>query len=113
MQAERALLDWVPINSRLCTVRLDSSIRVNCNRWKRRCSFVESVYEPQNAGLQEWDPSRIISIIPESAAVVHGELDPQIPYVAGTELHIRDILSILAVHIEKKDLVKSSSSSLC
>uniref|UniRef100_A0A183BFS6 DUF2599 domain-containing protein n=1 Tax=Echinostoma caproni TaxID=27848 RepID=A0A183BFS6_9TREM len=29
VKAERSLLDWIPVNSRLCAVRLDGSVRVN------------------------------------------------------------------------------------
>ncbi|VDP34840.1 unnamed protein product [Schistosoma curassoni] len=31
-RAEAVLIDWIPINSRLCDVRLESSIKVRRNR---------------------------------------------------------------------------------
>ncbi|CAH8555377.1 unnamed protein product [Schistosoma haematobium] len=45
-RAEAALIDWIPINSRLCAVRLESSIKVRRNRREKRCLFVISVYVP-------------------------------------------------------------------
>ncbi|VDP41027.1 unnamed protein product [Schistosoma margrebowiei] len=35
-RAEAALVDWIPINSRLCAVRLESSFKVR-NRREKRC----------------------------------------------------------------------------
>lgn len=40
IRAERVLLDWVPINSRLCRVRLGGFVRVNSSRLNCRCLFV-------------------------------------------------------------------------
>ena len=45
-RAEAALLDWIPVNSRLCAVRLEGSCRVNRQRSDKRCLFVISVYAP-------------------------------------------------------------------
>ncbi|CAH8560679.1 unnamed protein product [Dicrocoelium dendriticum] len=45
-KAEAALLDWFPINSRLCAVRLRGSCRINRHREERRNLFVISVYAP-------------------------------------------------------------------
>ena len=45
-RAEAALIDWIPINSRLCAVRLESSIKVRRNRREKRCLFVISAYDP-------------------------------------------------------------------
>lgn len=36
-------LDWITINGRLCTVRLDGIMRVNISRWKILFLFVVSV----------------------------------------------------------------------
>ncbi|KAH9587678.1 ATP-binding cassette sub- A member 3 [Schistosoma haematobium] len=43
---EAALIDWIPINSRLCAVRLESSIKVRRNGREKRCVFVISAYAP-------------------------------------------------------------------
>ncbi|CAH8661049.1 unnamed protein product [Schistosoma margrebowiei] len=49
-RAEAALIDWIPINSQLCTVRLESSIKVRSNRREKRCLFVISAYAPTDCG---------------------------------------------------------------
>ena len=45
-RAEQALVEWIPVNSRLCATRLRTSI--NCSRTKNveRCLFIVSVYAP-------------------------------------------------------------------
>ena len=45
-KAESALPDWIPVNSRLCAARLNSSARVNKNKSTRRALLVISVYVP-------------------------------------------------------------------
>lgn len=45
-RAARALLDWIPVNSCMCTVLLNDFVRVNSSRLKRRCLFVVSVHAP-------------------------------------------------------------------
>ncbi|CAH8546823.1 unnamed protein product [Dicrocoelium dendriticum] len=49
-KAEAALLDWFPINSRLCAGRLWGSCRINKHREQRRNLFVISVYTPNDCG---------------------------------------------------------------
>ncbi|VDP86948.1 unnamed protein product [Echinostoma caproni] len=53
VKAERSLLDWVPVSSRLCAVRLDGSVRINSYRTKRRCLFVLSAYAPTDYSMPE------------------------------------------------------------
>ncbi|CAH8519273.1 unnamed protein product [Schistosoma haematobium] len=45
-RAEAALIDWIPINSRSCAVRLESSIKVRRNRREKRCLLVISAHAP-------------------------------------------------------------------
>ena len=47
-RAERALRDWIPVNSRLCAVRLATSVKSSRNRDANRCLFVVSAYAPTN-----------------------------------------------------------------
>ena len=44
-KAESALLDWIPVNSRLCAARLNGSVKANKNR-STRTLLVISVYAP-------------------------------------------------------------------
>ena len=52
-RAKKTLLEWIPINSRLCAVRLDSSIRVNKQRNAKRHLFAVSVYAPTDCSNDE------------------------------------------------------------
>ncbi|TNN07625.1 Retrovirus-related Pol polyprotein from type-2 retrotransposable element R2DM, partial [Schistosoma japonicum] len=45
-RAELALLDWIPVDSRLCAVRLNGTVRTRKDRDTRRCLFVVSAYAP-------------------------------------------------------------------
>lgn len=39
-RADTALTHWMPINCQLCTVRLESSIKLKINRCRKRCFLV-------------------------------------------------------------------------
>jgi hypothetical protein len=45
-RAETALLEWIPINRRLCAMRFAGYCKVNQHRGKKRCLFVISDYAP-------------------------------------------------------------------
>lgn len=47
------MLHWIPVNSRLCVVYLDGSVRVNSSRLKCRCFFVAFVYESTECNYPE------------------------------------------------------------
>ncbi|VDP57609.1 unnamed protein product [Schistosoma margrebowiei] len=49
MRAEQALLEWIPVNSRLCAVRLNGSVRTRKDRDTRRYLFVVSASLPPTA----------------------------------------------------------------
>ena len=45
-RAEAAVLEWIPVNSRLCAVRLEGSLKVSSKRDAKRCLFVVAAYAP-------------------------------------------------------------------
>ena len=51
-RAESALLDWIPVNSRLCVVRLNGVTKVNSYRRRKRCLFVISAYAPTDVASE-------------------------------------------------------------
>ncbi|CAH8453374.1 unnamed protein product [Schistosoma guineensis] len=53
MRVGQALLEWIPVNSRLCVVRLNGSARTQKDRDTRRCLFVVSAYAPTDRNLDE------------------------------------------------------------
>jgi len=46
--AESALLNWIPVNSRLCAIRIASGVGVSVRRSTKRSLFVISAYAPTN-----------------------------------------------------------------
>ena len=46
--AEGCLLDWIPVNSRLCAARLATSVEVSHGCKVPRCLFIVSTYAPTN-----------------------------------------------------------------
>ena len=44
-----ALLNWIPVNSRLCIARFSSSVKVDQNRSQKRTLFVISLHAPTNS----------------------------------------------------------------
>ena len=47
-RAEASVVDWIPINSRLCAVRIETAVRTDAMASTRRCLFVVSAYAPTN-----------------------------------------------------------------
>lgn len=53
MRTDCALLDCIPVDSCLCGVRLDGSVRVNSSQLRRHCLFVISVNSPTDGSSSE------------------------------------------------------------
>ena len=51
-RAEYALLDWIPVNSRLCAVRLNGVNKFNAHRRRKQCLFVISAYAPTDVASE-------------------------------------------------------------
>lgn len=51
MRTERALLDWILVNSHSCTFRLDGSVSTNDSRLERRYLFNVSVSAPTDCSF--------------------------------------------------------------
>ena len=68
-RAECALLDWIPVNSRLCAVRLAGSIKVNANRHGKRCLFVVSAYAPTDGSSEQEKDERTFQTNPPHKAI--------------------------------------------
>ncbi|KER31525.1 hypothetical protein T265_02290 [Opisthorchis viverrini] len=94
-RAERALLGWIPVNSRLCVVRLSSSIKLNASRHKKRCLFVVSAYAPTDCSSDaEKDTfyrelSRLIRQAKSTDIVIlAGDLNAQVGRLSSLESHL-------------------------
>ena len=106
-KAESALLDWFPVNSRLCAVRLNGSVRVRRNKNSRRCLFVVSVYAPTDNSSDDLkdrfysDLSGLLGNVRSSDIVmVIGDFNAQIGCLDETE---RRFGGPFAVHARRTD----------
>ncbi|CAH8434994.1 unnamed protein product [Heterobilharzia americana] len=52
-RAENSLLDWVIVDSRLCAIQLNSTVKNERNSGTRRCLFVISAYAPTDWSSDE------------------------------------------------------------
>ncbi|MGL5799640.1 MAG: endonuclease/exonuclease/phosphatase family protein, partial [Plesiomonas sp.] len=84
-RAEASLLDWIPVNSRLCAVRLEGYTKVNARRQAKRCLFVISAYAPTNCSsdsVKDTFYSQLRSLITKSRSsdivVIAGDLNAQV-----------------------------------
>ena len=51
-KAECCLVDWIPVDSRLCAVRLTTSVKVSHECEVSRCLFIVSAYAPTNCSSE-------------------------------------------------------------
>lgn len=91
-KAEGALLDWIPVNSRLCAVRLNGSTKVNRKTNRRRCLFIVSVYAPTDCSSDDAkdefysDLVRLLGQAKRSDIVlVAGDFNSQVGRLMGPE----------------------------
>ncbi|CAH8648439.1 unnamed protein product [Schistosoma mattheei] len=101
MRAEQALLEWIPVNSRLCAVRLNGSVRTRKDRDTRRCLFVVSAYAPTDCSSDEVKDEfyRKLSELLQKAkrsdiVLVAGDFNAQIGSLNQTERHLGGYFSI-------------------
>ncbi|CAH8658448.1 unnamed protein product [Schistosoma rodhaini] len=109
-RAEQALLEWIPVNSRLCAVRLNGSIRTRKDRDTRRCLFVVSAYAPTDCSHDEVkdDFYRKLSELLQKAkrsdiVVVAGDFNAQVGSLNQTERHLGGCFSIPAQRTDNGD----------
>ncbi|CAH8635224.1 unnamed protein product [Schistosoma curassoni] len=103
MRAEQALLEWIPVNSRLCAVRLNGSVRTQKDRDTRRCLFVVSAHAPTDCSSDEVKNEfyRKLSELLQKAkrldiVLVAGDFNAQIGSLNQTERHLGGYFSIPA-----------------
>lgn len=94
-EAENSLIEWIPINSRLCAVRLDGSCRVNRNKTIKRCLFVVAAYAPTDCSSdimkdQFYDElNNLILRAPSTDLVVlAGDFNARVGRLNSEELHL-------------------------
>ena len=91
-KAEGSLLEWIPINSRVCAVRLEGNTKANASRSKKRCLFIISAYSPTNASddpAEEEFLSQLRSLIRRAKStdivVLAGDMNAQVGQLEESE----------------------------
>ena len=109
-RAEQALLEWIPVNSRLCAVRLNGSVRTRKDRDTRRCLFVVSAYAPTDCSHDEVkdDFYRKLSELLQKAkrsdiVVVAGDFNARVGSLNQPERHLGGCFSIPAQRTDNGD----------
>jgi hypothetical protein len=94
-RAETALLEWIPINSRLCAMRFTGSCKVNQHRGKKRCLFVISAYAPTNCSHESVKDDfcaqlhDLLQRVPGTDIIVlAGDLNARVGRLASSECHL-------------------------
>ena len=94
-KAEASLIDWIPLNSRLCAVRLESSIKVNASRSSKRCLFVVSAYAPTNCStdlIKDQFYSDFRSLLSRARSsdivIVAGDMNAQVGQLGTAEINL-------------------------
>ena len=94
-RAESSLLDWIPVNSRLCAVRLNGSVRVNKQRNRWRCLFIVSVYAPTDCSADDLkdafyrDLHNLLQKARQSdVVVICGDFNAQVGRLGPSEKHL-------------------------
>nr|CAX83711.1 endonuclease-reverse transcriptase [Schistosoma japonicum] len=110
MRAEQALLEWIPVNSRLCAVQLNGSVRTQRNRDTRRCLFVVSAYAPTDCSpdkLKDEFYRNLCELLQKAKhsdiVVVAGDFNAQIGSLDQTERHLGGYFSVPAQRTDNGD----------
>ena len=91
-KSECCLVDWIPVDSRLCAVRLTTSIKMSRECEFSRCLFIVSTYAPTNGSSEAakgsfYDALRVLLQRAGSSDifVVSGEMNPQVDRLSTDE----------------------------
>ena len=91
-RSEAAFLDWIPLNSRLCAVRLEGAIHKNRQCKTKRCLFVISAYAPADISsddLKDMIYDQLTAPINQSRSsdivILAGDLNAQVGKLSSSE----------------------------
>ena len=94
-RAEAALLDWIPVDSRLCAVRLRGSCKVNSRRSDRRNLFVVSAYAPTDCSpdaIKDVFYQKLHDLLRKAnradIVVLAGDMNARVGRLSPSEAHI-------------------------
>ncbi|MES9976933.1 MAG: reverse transcriptase domain-containing protein [Candidatus Thiodiazotropha sp.] len=94
-RAESALIDWIPINSRLCAVRLEGSSRVSKLLNTKRSLFVIAAYAPTDCSSDSVKDEfyrqlhdLLRNVAKSDIVVLAGDLNARVGRLTTTESHL-------------------------
>ena len=94
-RAHKALIDWIPVNSRLFAARFSSPVKAGRNRSQKRALFVVSLYIPTNcsddSAKDEFynDLNRLLNMKnPSDIVIVVGDYNAQLGKLTTHELDL-------------------------
>lgn len=94
-RAEAALIDWIPVNSRMCAIRLAGSFKASRSRGDNRCLFIIAAYAPTNCSADSLkdDFYRQLNELlrhrrSTDTVVLAGDLNAQVGKLTNDEFHL-------------------------
>ncbi|KAH9583805.1 Craniofacial development protein 2 [Schistosoma haematobium] len=108
-RAEIDLLDWIPVDSRLCAVRLDGTVRTRKGRHTRRCLFVVSAYSPTDCSSDDVKDEfyRKLSDLRKArrtdVVIVAGDFNAQVGKLSERERHLGGSYGVVAQRTDNGD----------
>ncbi|KER20357.1 hypothetical protein T265_11075 [Opisthorchis viverrini] len=115
-RAEQSLLDWIPVDSRLCAVRLTMSVKESQKRQVDVCQFIVSAYAPTdcssdavkdrfyktlNALLRQAKSSDIV--------VVAGDMNAQVGKLSAPEIQLEGRHGLDSLCVDRRLFLCSTS----
>ncbi|CAH8665504.1 unnamed protein product [Schistosoma curassoni] len=109
-RAELALLDWIPVDSRLCAVRLNRTVRIRKDRDTRRCLFVVSAYSPTDCssdGVKDEFYRKLSDLLRKAkrsdVVIVAGDFNAQVGKLSAGERHLGGSYGVVAQRTDNGD----------
>ena len=109
-KAASSLIDWIPISSRLCAVRLEGSIKLNTDRKTKRCLFVISCYAPTDCSedaVKDAFYQELSSLLRSSRSsdiiLLAGDLNAQVGELSESESRLGGVFGLPARRSDNGD----------
>ncbi|RTG85806.1 uncharacterized protein DC041_0013076 [Schistosoma bovis] len=119
-RAELALLEWIPVDSRLCAVRLNGTVRIRKDRDTLRCLFVVSAYSPTDCSADDVKDEfyrklsdLLLKARRSDVVIVAGDFNAQVGKLSDRERHLGGFYSVVAQRTDNGDRLLQLCSDNC
>nr|CAH8876408.1 unnamed protein product [Trichobilharzia regenti] len=109
-RAEKTLLDWIPVDSRMCAVRLNGSVRRRKDCTTRRCLFVISAYAPTDCSSDETKDEfyqKLSSLVRKAKrsdiVVLASDINAQVGKLCQSEKDVNGTYGVLCQRTDSSD----------